>query len=302
MSNTIHISGSNSRIPGGAVALQWAPLERLDLGSIAVDQHSHAALIDEVLHHALHGTTTRQVVTANAQFYVLAQKSRRYRECLRGAHYICADGMPIVWACSTLYGGHIPRIAGVNLMERLCALGAAHRLRVFLLGGRPGAASTTAYILKNRYPGIEIAGVNCPPFGFERDQDSLENVLGHIARARPHVVYVGLGAPKQEFFIRDHIRRLHVPLAIGIGGSFDILSGRLKRAPTWMQTSGLEWVYRLSQEPERLWKRYLIGNAEFLWYISKARFTAASQKNDELMFGSQSGVQLRDDGRDRVRT
>jgi N-acetylglucosaminyldiphosphoundecaprenol N-acetyl-beta-D-mannosaminyltransferase len=300
MSNGICIPDGTSKAVSALDAMDWAPLGRYELGSIAVDRHSQAALIDEVLDHALHGTMTRQVVTANAQFYVLAQKSRRYRECLRGAHYICADGMPIVWACSTLHGGHVPRIAGVNLMERLCARGAAHRLRIFLLGGRPGAARVTSDILKKRYPGIEIAGVNCPPFGFERNDQSLRDVLESIAKAKPHVVYVGLGAPKQEFFIRDHIRQLNVPLAIGVGGSFDILSGRLKRAPLWMQTSGLEWAYRLSQEPTRLWRRYLIGNAEFLWHIARARFTGASQTGDQILFSSPLGTQVHDHGHDWI--
>jgi N-acetylglucosaminyldiphosphoundecaprenol N-acetyl-beta-D-mannosaminyltransferase len=269
----------------------WTPFQRLNIGSIAIDQYSQTALVDEVLHHALFGRVTRQVVTANAQFYVLAQKSRRFRECLRGAHYICADGMPIVWACSTLYDGRVPRIAGVNLIEKLCQRGAAHRLRVFLLGGRPGAASLAADILKKRYPGIVIAGVDCPPWGFERREESLQKVLDKIASAKPQVLFAGLGAPKQELFIRNHVRRLGVPLAIGIGGSFEILSGKLKRAPMWMQSSGLEWAYRLAQEPDRLWKRYLIGNAEFLWYVMRSRLTGASTKINESAFESQIGTQ-----------
>lgn len=283
MPNEYHIPGRAWGASGATASAHWAPLLRLDIGSIAVDQYSQTALVDEVLHHALFGATTRQVVTANAQFYVLAQKSRRFRECLRAAHYICADGMPIVWACKTLYGGRLPRIAGVNLIERLCERGAVHRLRVFLLGGKPEAANLTAEILKKRYPGIQIAGVNCPPWGFERNEESLQSVLDHIAAAKPHVVFAGLGAPKQEFLIHNHIRRLNVPLAIGIGGSFEILSGKLKRAPEWMQVSGLEWVYRLWQEPSRLWKRYLIGNVEFLWHIVKARLTAYSRKESKFV-------------------
>jgi N-acetylglucosaminyldiphosphoundecaprenol N-acetyl-beta-D-mannosaminyltransferase len=284
MRNEYQISNRTSGATGVAAAAHWAPLLRLDIGSIAVDQYSQTALVDEVLHHALYGKKTRQVVTANAQFYVLAQKSRRFRECLRAAQYVCADGMPIVWACKTLYGGRLPRIAGVNLIERLCQRGAAHRLSVFLLGGRPQAANLAAEILKRRYPGIQIAGVNCPPFGFERDEESLQSVLDHIASANPHVLFAGLGAPKQEFLIHRHIRRLNVPLAIGIGGSFEILSGKLKRAPEWMQSCGLEWAYRLSQEPSRLWKRYLIGNAEFLWHVVKARLTGfSSQESDAVL-------------------
>lgn len=256
----------------------WKPLWRLNIGSLAIDQYSQAALIDEILHHALFGNETRHLVTANAQFYVLAEKSRRFRQCLREAHYICADGMPIVWACSALYDGRVPRIAGVNLIEKLCQYGAAHRLRVFLLGGKPGTADLTAEMLKKRYPGIQIAGVSCPDFGFERRDETLQPVLDHIADARPHILFVGLGAPKQEFLIHDQIRRIRVPLAIGIGGSFEILSGQLKRAPMWMRSSGLEWLYRLCQEPGRLWRRYLIGNAEFIWHILRSRLTGVSLK------------------------
>ena len=277
---------------GSAVAYEWEPMHRVDIGSIAVGEYSQTALVDEVLHHALSGDTTRQIVTANAQFYVLAQKSRRFRECLRGADYICADGMPIVWACNSLFGGRVRRIAGVSLIERLCQRGAAHQLCVFLLGGRPGAASATAETLRRRHPGLRIAGVSCPPFGFERRDTTLQQVLDHIAAAEPHVLFVGLGAPKQEFFIDQHIRSLRVPLAIGIGGSFEILSGRLKRAPLWMQSSGLEWAYRFSQEPGRLWQRYLIGNSEFLWNIAKAKLTSSSRREDDYIFGQPKAPSL----------
>jgi N-acetylglucosaminyldiphosphoundecaprenol N-acetyl-beta-D-mannosaminyltransferase len=257
---------------------EWEILDRVNIGSIDIDQYSQTALIDEILHHALCGDTTRQVVTANAQFYVLAQKSRRFRNCLSNAEYICADGMPIVWACNSLYGRHVPRIAGVNLIEKICQYGAAHRLRVFLLGGREGAGDRTAEILKSRYPGIRIAGVSCPPLGFEKRDDSLEAVLNEITAAKAHILFVGLGAPKQELFIDNHVRATRVPLAIGIGGSFELLSGRLQRAPQWMQSCGLEWVFRLSQEPARLWRRYLIGNAEFIWHIGRAKLASITQR------------------------
>ena len=170
MIDDVHISSDAPTAIRAIDSPHWAPFGRLDLGSLAVDQYSQAALIDDVLHHALYGNTTRQVVTANAQFYVLAKKSRRFRECLRDADYVCADGMPIVWACTTLYGSQVSRIAGVNLIERLCHRGAAYRLRVFLLGGMPGASKLTAEMLKERYPGVQIAGVDSPPYGFERNR------------------------------------------------------------------------------------------------------------------------------------
>lgn len=246
-------------------------MPRVNIGVVGIDTYSQAGLVDEALEHALHSDATRQVITVNAQFYVLAQKYERFRECLRKADYICADGMPIVWACNTFGGGHIPRIAGVDLIEKLCQRGATYGLRVFFLGGRPEAANTTAKLLSQRYPGLEVAGVSCPEFGFEKRAESLQAVLDHIAQSRPQVLFVGFGAPKQELFIQDHIRMLKVPLAVGIGGGFDILAGMLDRAPEWMQASGLEWAFRLWQEPRRLWKRYLVGNLEFLWLVAKWR-------------------------------
>ena len=244
---------------------------RLSIGHVGMDTYSEAALIAEVLDHALHGNVTRQIVTVNAQIYVLADKSARYRECLFTADYLCADGMPLVWACDRLGGLKVPRIAGVDLIEHLCRRGAADGLRVFLLGGRPETANMTAKNLSRRYPGLQIAGVSCPDWGFEKNEETLSPVLEQIAQAKPHILFAGLGAPKQELLIDEHIRSLKVPIAIGIGGSFEILSGFVERAPRWMQSSGLEWTFRLSREPGRLWKRYLIGNAEFLWSVAKWR-------------------------------
>jgi N-acetylglucosaminyldiphosphoundecaprenol N-acetyl-beta-D-mannosaminyltransferase len=259
--------------PDAAPRVSAAP--RVDLGPVAIDTHSQAELIDDAIDHALHGKGTRQVATVNAQFYVLAQKHERFRECLGRADYLCADGMPIVWACNTFAKTQVERIAGVGLIEGLCEQGAAHGLRAYFLGGTPGAAEATARLLSQRYPGLEVAGVSCPEVGFERREASLRPVLKKLSAARPHILFVGLGAPKQELLIHEHIRPLGVPLALGIGGSFEILSGVLDRAPLWMQASGLEWAFRLWQEPRRLWKRYLIGNVEFLWTIAKWRFHAS---------------------------
>jgi N-acetylglucosaminyldiphosphoundecaprenol N-acetyl-beta-D-mannosaminyltransferase len=247
------------------------PVSRINLGSLGIDTYTETALVDHVLDHAFNSKQTRQIVTANAQFYVLAEKNQRFRKCLETAEYICADGMPIVWACERFTGIKVPRITGVDFIGLLCQRGARDGLRVYLLGGRPGTAQATADKLKELYPGVVIAGVDCPDWGFENSADTLQPVLDRIAASKPHILLAGLGAPKQEFFIDDHVRPLKVPVAIGIGGSFEILSGSLQRAPAWVQTSGLEWAYRFTQEPRRLWKRYLLGNAEFVWDIAKWR-------------------------------
>lgn len=256
--------------PGARTALR-----RISIGPVEIDAYSHSALLDVILEHALHGTSTRQIVTVNAQLYVLAGKSARFRECLKTADYVCADGLPIVWACNHFAGGEVPRVAGVDLIDQICRKGAANRLSVFFLGGQPDTARATAAMLSRRYPGLEIAGVSCPQRGFETREDTLKLILSEIEKARPHIIFVGLGAPKQEYFIDQHIRMLNVPIAVGIGGSFEILSGALHRAPQWMQSSGLEWLFRLGQEPGRLWKRYLIGNIWFLVALARWRLHVA---------------------------
>jgi N-acetylglucosaminyldiphosphoundecaprenol N-acetyl-beta-D-mannosaminyltransferase len=248
---------------------------RVRLGQLGIDRFTRAEMLDDVLDHALHGTRTRQIVTANAQFYVLAEKDTRFRGCLERAEYSCADGMPVVWACNRFAGVQVPRIAGVDFIEDVCRKGAAEGLRLFLLGGIPGAAKAAAAILSARCPGVEIAGVSCPPFHFEEQAETLQPVLDAIAAAKPHILLVALGAPKQEFFIDQHVRPLGVPIAVGIGGSFEIISGALTRAPQWMQKAGLEWLFRLHQEPRRLWKRYLVGNVEFVLRLARWRLTSS---------------------------
>jgi N-acetylglucosaminyldiphosphoundecaprenol N-acetyl-beta-D-mannosaminyltransferase len=245
--------------------------ERITLGNLAIDTYTEAAFTEELVEHAMAGRTTRQIGTVNAQFYVLAEKSRAFRECLRRAEYLCADGMPIVWLCKAFGSREVPRIAGVDLIGDLCRAGAPRGMRIFLLGGRPGTAAATAKLLEEKYPGIEIAGVCCPPWGFEQKPDVLDEVLETIQAAKPNVLFMALGAPRQEFFIDRYVRPLGVPIAVGIGGSFEILSGQAPRAPEWMRSKGLEWFYRFVHEPGRLWQRYLIGNAEFLWCVMKWR-------------------------------
>ena len=244
---------------------------RMYLGNLQIDTHSELEFTEEVLEHAMKGRSTRQIATVNAQFYVLADKVRAFRDCLAKAEYLCADGMPIVWMCKTFGGKQVPRIAGVDLIDHLCQLGAPKGMRIFFLGGLPGTADATARLLERKYPGIEIAGVMCPPWNFERKQSSLNEVLDAIKEAKPNVLFLALGAPRQEFFIDQHIRPLKVPIAVGIGGSFEILSGQAPRAPQWMRAKGLEWFYRFVHEPGRLWKRYLVGNAEFLWCVLRWR-------------------------------
>jgi N-acetylglucosaminyldiphosphoundecaprenol N-acetyl-beta-D-mannosaminyltransferase len=175
-----------------------------------------------------------------------------------------------------LLGDRLPeRVTGVDLFQGLCAESAKHGFRIFLLGGQPGAAEKTAVVLKQRNAGINIAGTYCPPLGFENDMDETVRIIERVRESRPDLLFVGLGVPKQEYWIHKHYRSLNVALSIGIGGAFDMIAGLKPRAPKWMQNAGLEWLFRLSAEPRRLWRRYLIGNFQFLKIVGRQWLSAA---------------------------
>lgn len=240
---------------------------RIPLGPIVIHALSRERLIGDLLAEAFRGDTTRQVATANAQFYVLAESDIVFRDCLNRAEYVCADGISIKMAAKVLAHHRVERFAGVDLVQEICRRGSKLGLRVFLLGGRPESADRLAELLKRRFIGIDIAGTCCPPVNFEKSHEELTKVLEKVRLARAHLVFVALGAPKQELFIDQYLRNLKVPVAVGVGGSFEILIGVTHRAPKIIRLIGLEWFYRLCQEPRRLWRRYLLGNPHFLWIV-----------------------------------
>jgi N-acetylglucosaminyldiphosphoundecaprenol N-acetyl-beta-D-mannosaminyltransferase len=245
-----------------------AERQRIPVGIIDVDTYPPNELAGRLVYNSLTSDYTRHVVTANAQFYVMAERLRRFRKCLERAEYVCADGFSIQLACKWLGKTAITRCPGVDLVRDLCKEGARHGLRVYLLGGAPGSADVSARILSDCYPGVEVVGTDCPPLDFEKQPETLNAVLSRLAEARPQIVFVGLGAPKQEYFIDQHIRPLRISVAVGVGGTFEMISGRVPRAPGWIRHIGMEWSYRLVREPRRLWRRYLIGNLEFLFILT----------------------------------
>ncbi|MEW6572258.1 MAG: WecB/TagA/CpsF family glycosyltransferase [Bacillota bacterium] len=196
---------------------------------------------------------THQVVTLNPEYLYRAQKEPDLLTIAREASLVTADGVGIVWAASVC-GYSLPeRVTGIDLMLELSKRAAAEGWRVFLLGGKPGVAEDAASRLTVHFPGLSVAGTYHGYFTAEEETA----VLGKINAAEPHILFVGLGAPKQEEWIYNHNQLLNVPVAVGVGGSFDVLSGRVKRAPAWMRRLGLEWLGRLIREPRR-WRRMLV--------------------------------------------
>jgi N-acetylglucosaminyldiphosphoundecaprenol N-acetyl-beta-D-mannosaminyltransferase len=200
---------------------------------------------------------------------VLLQKDALFREIYAGAFLSVADGVPLLWAARLLGERPRGRVNGTDLFEALCAEAARRGLRVYFLGGRPGAADAAAARLRLRHPRLEVCGTDAPPFGFERDAEAAASIVERINAARPHLLFVGLGAPKQEYWMYRHRNELRVPMSLGIGVSFEFVGGIVRRAPPWMQRTGLEWFFRLTAEPHRLWKRYLVGNSAFCLLVAR---------------------------------
>lgn len=224
----------------------------------AVDRVS--SMLEEPRERAAH------VVTMNAQFVEIAHQEERFAKLMCRADLSVADGLSLVWASRCL-GRLVPeRVAGADLMVRLCEAAAMRGKTVYFLGGSPGAASRAASRLTQDLPHLSVVGVDCPPTGFFDNPDECLRVADRIESARPDLLFVGLGAPKQEYWIERHA---HLPAKVmmGIGGSFEFIAGFRKRAPLVVQKMGFEWFWRLCLEPRRLWRRYLVGNSIFLFVV-----------------------------------
>ena len=244
---------------------------RINVCGTEIDRYTFNEVVTKIADYAASGGKPQYVVTPNAQHVLLLRQDPYLQKIYRNAFLIVPDGFSLIGASWVLQTPLPERVTGVDVFEELCALAPKKGLRIFLIGGRPGAADLAAESFKDRYPGIEIVGTDCPPLGFETDLQQCDRINAKIKAAAPHILFVGLGAPKQEYWIYKNYQSLGVPMSVGIGGSFELISGLVKRAPQWMQDYGLEWLFRLSMEPRRLWRRYLIGNPHFIWLVLKQR-------------------------------
>lgn len=201
-------------------------------------------------------------ITANLQYVMLSNRDPRLADVNRDAAFLLADGMPLVWY-SRLRRRRLPeRVTGADLIFGLCERAARRGYSAFFLGGAPGVADEAAGKLCQLYPGLKIAGVECPPFR-EPTPDEHARMIQRIRAAAPDMLFVALGQPKGELWMHENYRALGVPACVQLGATFDFVTGRLPRAPRWAQKLGLEWAYRLSTEPRRLGPRYA-ANAWFL--------------------------------------
>jgi len=236
---------------------------------LAIDRISES----ETVEHALLGVRDGRggwICPANLDVLRQVADAPELRSLVEEADLVVADGMPLLWA-SRLQGAPLPeRVAGSSLIATLSSAAARQGASVFLLGGDPGVADRAAERLRANNPGLAIGGTHCPPRGFERDPALMAAIESALSTARPDIVFVALGFPKQEQLIQRLRARFPTVWFVSVGASFAFLAGEVQRAPRWMQRSGLEWVHRLAQEPRRLARRYLVEGIPFLLRVLAA--------------------------------
>lgn len=206
----------------------------------------------------------RYVCTGNLDHLALAAQDEDFRRAYDEADFVVADGAPVVWL-ARLGGTPIKeRVAGSDLFWTLGRASAEEGVTLFFLGGAPGAAEAAKAELDKRWPGVRVVGMYCPPFETFATQEEQDRIRDEVKKASPDILLVAFGAPKQEKWIAKNRERLGVPVSIGVGGSFEMAAGMLKRAPVWMRRTGLEWAYRFAQEPRRLFDRYIVRDVPHL--------------------------------------
>lgn len=211
------------------------------------------------------------VVTPNVDHIVKLEEDFEFKKVYKEADLILTDGMPLIWMSRFQKNKIKEKVSGSDLFPKVCELASEKSYKVFLLGAADGVASKAAKNLTNKYNNLNIVGVYSPSFGFEDKEEEIEKIIDLINDSKPHILAVGLGAPKQEKFIHKYKERLNVPISLAIGASIDFEAGNITRAPKWMQKSGLEWFYRFLNEPKRMFKRYFIDDVKILKIFIKYR-------------------------------
>jgi N-acetylglucosaminyldiphosphoundecaprenol N-acetyl-beta-D-mannosaminyltransferase len=226
----------------------------------------HAATMEQVLElcrRAIDRRAPLSIGVVNAAKLVNMQGEPSLRDAVQSSDLVLADGMSVVWA-SRLLGRPLPeRVAGIDLFERLLGLAEEAGYSVYLLGAEPEVLEAAARVVRERHPRLRLAGSHHGYFSAAEEPALVET----IAATRPDLLFVGMSSPKKEIFLSRWGERIGAPICHGVGGSIDVMAGKVRRAPGVWQKAGVEWLYRVLQEPRRLWRRYLVTNTMFLWMV-----------------------------------
>lgn len=244
--------------------------ERVNIGGITIDNVSMAQTL-EAIERFVAERKPCYITNPNVDIVIRYNSDPEFARYYDEGALCVADGVPILWAAKFLGHPLKEKVSGSDLVPRVCELANRKGFKLFFLGGRPGAADAAKAKLLETLKDIKIVGTYAPPFGFENDEAELAKINRMIQEAKPDILFVGLGAPKQERWIKRYHQQLGVPVSMGVGVTFEFIAGIVKRAPKWMQSVGLEWFWRLCMEPGRLWKRYLVDDMLFFKIIYKQR-------------------------------
>lgn len=239
--------------------MEWAnvmgcPVTRLDLDGFVREAER---FIDSRRPH--------YIAVVNAAKLVSMRRDAELDQSVRSADLIGADGVPLVWA-SKLLGDPLPgRVNGTDLMMKLLETADRRRYRMFFFGASPRVLDQVLARVRRDYPSVQIAGAQHGYFATDEERQ----IVAQIRDSRCDILFIAFGTPKKELWVKHYLADMAVPVVHGVGGSFDVLAGLIPRAPRWMQRAGLEWLFRLLQEPRRMWKRYLITNTAFLTLLAR---------------------------------
>jgi N-acetylglucosaminyldiphosphoundecaprenol N-acetyl-beta-D-mannosaminyltransferase len=239
--------------------------DRAELLGLSFDTITMDAAVARCLELCRAPRTSHMVMTINASHLCMMRHDPELAAACRAGQLVVADGMSVVWALRASGQEAPERVAGVDLMAHLLGAAAEHGLRVYFLGAKPEVVKTLVERSRVLHPKLQIAGFRDGYFG----PDDHQRIVEEIRASGAHMLFVGMPTPFKEIWCERHRQRLEVPVIMGVGGSFDVLAGFIKRAPRWAQSLGLEWFWRLMMEPRKLWKRYLTTNSELIWLAGR---------------------------------
>lgn len=241
-------------------------MKRIELLGSPMDMGSMEETVQVIKKRLLQGTFTQHVVV-NVAKVVNMRKDAELAKSVTECDIINIDGMGVVWGARFLGHDVTERVAGVDLFHQLNEMAEKEGFPVFYLGAKDEIVSKTASIMEAQHPNLKIAGYH---HGYFWDDE--ESLVEEIRKSGAKLLFVAITSPKKENFINKWRDQLGVDFVMGVGGTFDVVAGKVKRAPVWMQRSGLEWLYRVLQEPRRMWKRYFVTNSKFAWLLLSAKF------------------------------
>lgn len=248
------------------------PLHRMKFINTYIDNCTKEEAI-EYIEKCIGERRIGHIITPNVDQIVRIEKDDYFRKICNNAELLLVDGTPLLWIAKW-YGTPIKeKICGSDLVPKLCEVAAKKGYKVFLLGAAEGVAVKAALNLQKKYPGLNIVGTYSPPFGFEKDQDELSRIDHMLYESKADMLFVGMGVPKQDIFIFEHMNTYKIPMSFSIGATIDFEAGVQKRAPKWINRIGMEWLYRLALDPRRMFQRYIIDDSKIFklaWKYRKA--------------------------------